>query len=204
MLSACGVDQNEAKARPLPEDRKALAPGVYRSEEFEPSLSFRVGEGWEYVPIEASDELHIAREQGTGGLGFAVTHDVYKPTKTGTPNVVEAPEDLVGWHQHHPYLRTSKPKPVTVGGAEGVRFDVVVDELPDDYHGRCGSGCVDVARLSSGSQTFLGEGYTLRLTILEDVEGKIVELGFVSSASDFDGFAPEAQKVIDTVKWRSP
>jgi hypothetical protein len=117
---------------------------------------------------------------------------------------VEAPEDLVGWHQHHPYLRTSKPKPVTVGGVEGVRFDVEVDELPDDYFGRCGSGCVDVARLSSGSQTFLGEGYKLRLTILEDVEGKTVELGFVSSASDFDEFAPEAQKVIDTVKWKSP
>ena len=205
LLSACGGGEKESnKARPLPEDRKALAPGVYRSEEFEPSLSFRVGEGWEYVPPEASDELHIAQEEGTGGLGFAVTHDVYKPSKTGTPNVVEAPEDLVGWHQHHPYLRTSKPKPVTVGGVEGVRFDVEVDELPDDYFGRCGSGCVDVARLSSGSQTFLGKGYKLRLTILEDVEGKTVELGFVSSAGDFDKFAPEAQKVIDTVKWQSP
>jgi hypothetical protein len=204
VLGACGGGQKEAEARPLPEEREALQPGEYRSEEFEPSLSLRVGEGWEYVPIEASDEHHIAREQGTGALGFAVTHEVYKPTKTGTPNVVEAPEDLVGWHQHHPYLRTSKPKPVTVGGVEGVRFDVVVNELPDDYHGRCGSGCVDVARLSSGSQTFLGEGYKLRLTILEDVEGKTVELGFVSSASDFDEFAPEAQKVIDTVKWKSP
>jgi hypothetical protein len=204
VLGACGGGQKEAEPRPLPEEREALQPGEYRSEEFEPSLSFRVGEGWEYVPPEASDELHIAREQGTGALGFAVTHEVYKPTKTGTPNVVEAPEDLVGWHQHHPYLRTTEPKRVTVGGVEGVRFDVEVDDLPDDYHGRCGSGCVDVARLSSGSQTFLGEGYKLRLTILEDVEGKTVELGFVSSASDFDGFAPEAQKVIDTVKWRSP
>jgi hypothetical protein len=204
VLGACGGGQKEAEPRPLPEERQALQPGEYRSEEFEPSLSFRVGEGWQYVPPEASDELHIAREQGTGALGFSVTHEVYKPTKTGTPNVVEAPEDLVGWHQHHPYLRTTEPKPVTVGGVEGVRFDVKVDDLPDDYHGVCGSGCVDVARLSSGSQTFLGEKYTLRLTILEDMEGKTVELGFVSSAGDFDGFAPEAQKVIDTVKWRSP
>ncbi len=31
--------------RPLPEERRALRPGEYRSEEFEPSLSFRVGEG---------------------------------------------------------------------------------------------------------------------------------------------------------------
>jgi hypothetical protein len=201
VTSACGGGDPESKARPLPEEERALQPGVYRSEEFEPSLSFRVGEGWKYQPIEASDELHIAREQGTGALGFVVPHQVYKPTKTGTPNVVEAPEDLVGWYQHHPYLRTTEPRQVTVGGVEGVRFDVAVDDLPDDYRGRCGSGCVDVARLSSGSQTFLGEGYKVRLTILEDVGGKTVELAFASSAGDFDEFAPEAQKVVDSVKW---
>ena len=42
MLSACGGaggGQEQAnKARPLPEDPKALRPGEYRSEEFEPSL----------------------------------------------------------------------------------------------------------------------------------------------------------------------
>jgi hypothetical protein len=203
VLGACGGEK-DAKARPLPEDRKDLQPGVYRSEEFEPSLSFRVGEGWGYVPIEASDELQIVREHGTGGLGFVVSHEVYKPTKTGTPNVVEAPRDLVGWFQHHPYLRTSEPKPVTVGGVEGVRFDMVVDDLPDDHRGRCGSGCEDIGRLSSGSETFLGEGYKLRLTILEDVEGKTVSIGFASSAGDFEEFAPEAQKVVDSVKWKGP
>jgi hypothetical protein len=203
-LSACGGGEQEIQPRPLPEDEKALQPGVYRSEEFEPSLSFRVGEGWAYEPIEASDQLQIFREQGTGGLGFGVPHHVYKPTKTGTPNVVEAPEDMLGWYQHHPYLRTTEPKPVTVGGVEGVRFDMVVDDLPDGYRGRCGSGCVDGARLRSGSQTFLGEGYTLRLTILEDVEGKTVELGFACWGGEFEAFAPEAQKVIDSVKWQSP
>jgi hypothetical protein len=204
VTSACGGGEPESKARPLPEDEKALQPGVYRSEEFEPSLSFRVGEGWAYEPIEASDQLQIFREQGTGGLGFGVPHHVYKPTKTGTPNVVEAPEDMLGWYQHHPYLRTTEPKPVTVGGVEGVRFDMVVDDLPDGYRGRCGSGCVDGARLRSGSQTFLGEGYKIRLTILEDVEGKTVELGFACWGGEFEAFAPEAQKVIDSVKWQSP
>ena len=42
-LSACGGDEKKAKARPLPEDPKALRPGTYRSEEFKSSLSFRVG-----------------------------------------------------------------------------------------------------------------------------------------------------------------
>jgi hypothetical protein len=69
-LSACGGDEKKAKARPLPEDPKALRPGTYRSEEFKPSLSFRVGKGWSSSPLlEASDVLQITRGQ-TAGLGF--------------------------------------------------------------------------------------------------------------------------------------
>ena len=50
-LSACGGGgEKEAKVRPLPEEEKALPPGVYRSEEFKPSLSFRVGKGWTNMP----------------------------------------------------------------------------------------------------------------------------------------------------------
>jgi hypothetical protein len=59
-LTACGggpVQEEKAEARPLPEERQALRPGEYRSEEFEPSFSFRVGEGWTTVPPEASDGL---------------------------------------------------------------------------------------------------------------------------------------------------
>src|SRR5688572_21311926 len=90
-LSACGGDEKKAKARPLPEDEKALRPGTYRSEEFKPSLTFHVGRGWSSSPLpEASDSLGIARGQ-LEGLGFANVQDVYKPTRTGSQNVVDAP-----------------------------------------------------------------------------------------------------------------
>jgi hypothetical protein len=82
-VSACGGDEKKAKARPLPEEPKALRPGTYRSEEFNPSLSFRVGKGWSSSRfLEASDVLQIARGQ-TAGLGFFNVQEVYKPTKTG-------------------------------------------------------------------------------------------------------------------------
>jgi hypothetical protein len=37
---------------------------------------------------------------------------------------------------------------------------------------------------------------------LEEVKGETVMMGFGSPTSEFEEFAPEAQKVIDTVKWR--
>ena len=43
--SACGGVEKEAEVRHLPEEAKALQPGPYRTEEFEPSFSFRVGKG---------------------------------------------------------------------------------------------------------------------------------------------------------------
>jgi hypothetical protein len=206
-LSACGGDEKKAKARPLPEEPKALRPGTYRSEEFKPSLSFHVGKGWSSSPLEeASDFLEITRGQ-TAGLNFTNVQEVYKPTKTGSANVVDAPKDMVGWLQQHPYLQTSKPEPVTVGGVKGLQFDVVLGDLPQTYSGTCTTivgnpNCVDLARLSTGEPILLVEGDKAGVIVLEDLEGETVTIGFFSPASEFEEFAPEAQKVIDTVKWR--
>jgi hypothetical protein len=205
-LSACGGGEKKAKARPLPEDPKTLRPGTYRSEEFKPSLSFHVGKGWSSAPLEASDVLQIAWGQ-TAGLGFVNVQKVYKPTKTGSANVVDAPKDMVGWLQQHPYLQTSKPEPVTVGGVKGLQFDVVLGDLPQTYSGTCTTivgnpNCVDLVRLSTGEPIFLAEGYKVGVIVLEDLEGETVTIGFVSPASEYEELVPEAQKVIDTVKWR--
>jgi hypothetical protein len=216
-LSACGGEkQQELKPQPLPEEQQELRPGVYRSEEFKPSLSFRVGEGWSNSPPEASDALllQLTRDE-TVGLGFVNAQEVYKPTKTGTPKVVEAPEDMVGWFQQHPYLRTSEPEPVTVGGVKGVQFEMVVKDLPENYSGPCVwylRDCVDIFETSSVVESEVvggsGEGWIAfrkdnkqRLFVLEDVKGKTVTMGFTIPATEFDEQAPEAQKVIDSVEW---
>ena len=65
-LSACGGDQEEAKARPLPEGPKALRPGEYRSVEFKPSLSFRVGKGWEVSELQQKPYFGILHEYRGG------------------------------------------------------------------------------------------------------------------------------------------
>jgi hypothetical protein len=204
-LSACGGGGQEQvnTPSPLPEVEKALRPGEYRSEEFKPSFSFRVGEGWATTALpEMSDALLITRGHETGGLGFTNVQEVFKPTKPGSPNVVEAPEDIVGWFQQHPYLQTAKPEPVTVGGVKGEQFDVVVGDLPADYYGECGSNCVDLFRVGGAYPVSLWEEDKARFIVLEDVKGETVLMGFVSPATKFDEHAPEAQKVIDSVEWR--
>jgi len=86
-----------------------LRPGEYRSEEFEPSLSFRLGKSWTNLAPEASDVFGL-RQGETRWVGFTNAQDDYKPTTTGTSKVVKAPKDMVGWFQHHPYLQTNKPE----------------------------------------------------------------------------------------------
>jgi hypothetical protein len=40
-----------------------------------------------------------------------------------------------------------------------------------------------------------------RVFVLEDVKGDTVMIWFAATPDEFDEFAPEAQKVVDSVKW---
>jgi hypothetical protein len=198
-LVACEADEwhRVSKPRPLPEDPTLLYPDVYRSEEFKPAFSFRVVEGWSNVPLEAPNVLQIARGE-KARLAFTNVQLVYK---SSTLEIVEAPKDMVGWFQRHPYLKADKPEPATVGGIEGVQFDVVVEDLPKDYYGVCGSDCVDLFRTGSNHRHVLVEGERQRVIVLEDVKGETVTIYYSSPATEFDEFALEAQRVLDSVKW---
>ena len=212
MLSACGGGQEQAsKPRPLPEDEKALRPGEYRSEEFKPSLTFKLGKEWANDPPEVSEELGLTwRWKGTANFFFFNFQKVFEPTKSGFENEVDAPKDMVSWFQHHPYLHTSKPKPVTVGGVKGKQFDVVA-EVPDSYTGICSTqpnaapGCVDISELTSGTGLVaFAEGFKERIIVLEDVRGKTVTIDFgAPPGKKFDEFTSESQNLVDSVKWRS-
>src|SRR5215204_1291255 len=202
-VSACGGagGQEQAKGRPLPQDPKALSPGEYHSVKFKPALSFKVGKGWENAAEELPAFILLGYEGGTGVnyLTFANVKEVFKP---GTLEVVDAPKDLVGWLQHHPYLKTSKPQPVTVGGVKGEQLDVLV-ELPKDYSvdPEC-SDCVDIAPLSNDQEAAIFmEVNKRKVIVLEDVKGDTVMIWFAAPPDEFDEFAPEAQKVVDSVKW---
>jgi hypothetical protein len=66
----------------------------------------------------------------------------------------------------------------------------------------CGSDCVDLFRSDSGLKLGLGEEDKEREIILEDVKGETVIIRFGGPATEFDEFAPDAQKLIGSVEWR--
>jgi hypothetical protein len=202
-LSSCGGagGQEKAKARPLPlyPTENALRPGEYHSVKFKPPLSFKVGKGWINTAEQLSDIIELGQQGEIGNLTFANVKEVFKP---GTTNVVEAPKDLVGWLQHHPYLNTSKPQPVTLGGVKGEQLEVLVDHLPKDPNGYCGSDCLDILNQSSGDQIgYFREVNKRKVIVLGDVKGDTVVIWYAAPLDVFDEFAPEAQKVVDSVKW---
>ena len=204
-VGACGAPDEEARPRPLPDGPQKLEPGSYRTEQFEPAFSFRVGGGWSTPQPEAYDLLVITRGAEGGVLGFTNLEGAhfYKPTDKGTPYMMDVPKDVVGWLRGHPYLETQGTDPVEMGGVEGVRLDLVVGDLPGGHYSEwCGSGCVPLIRFGSGSPPLtLWQEDKARLIVLEDVGGKTVVTGFAIQATEFDEHAPEAQKVLDTVQW---
>jgi hypothetical protein len=211
VLSACGGVEKEGKVRHLPDEARLLQPGQYRTEEFEPSFSFKVGKGWKNGTPEAFDVM-LLTGGGRDRLGAVNVQRVYEPSRSGRPIVSSTPKDLVRWLEHHPYLKTSDPEPVSVGGVEGKQLDVVVaKDLPEDNHsGVCSpiaepeEECVDLFWLSThgNAPIFVLESDKVRLIVLQnELTGQTVALGYVTQSTNFDEFAPEAQKVIDTIEW---
>jgi hypothetical protein len=209
-MSACagggGGEQQQPKARPLPDSAQDLRPGEYRAEPFKPALAFTVGKGWALECSARDDNVCLLPPGEQTLFRFLNVAEVYKPSELidMSGETTSLPQDLVGWFEQHPYLQTDKPEPVTVGGIKGEQIDVVVGELPKDYpEGLCGgSDCVQLTVGSFGEEWAVEEGNKDRLTVLEDVKGETVIIDFGSPAAKFDEYWPEAEKVVQSVKWK--
>jgi hypothetical protein len=208
-VNACGGgaggEQQQPKARPLPESAQDLRPGEYRTEVFKPALSFTVGKGWALECPEGDDDVCLLPPGEVTRFKFLNVTEVYKPSKLidMSGETTPPPADLVGWFEQHPYLQTDKPQPVTVGGIKAQQIDVVVGDLPKDYpEGLCGGfDCVQLSQFNFGDWA-VEEAYKDRLTVLEDVKGQTVIIDFVSPAAEFDEYWPEAEKVVESVQWK--
>ena len=210
-LSACGGgtagggEHQQAEGRPLPKFNQASLPaGRYHTTEFKPSLSFRItGNDWRFEgpsgtlgDPEHPDYLFFQRvpEVEISFFNVRKLKGVYKlggPQEEIEP--VPAHDELVGWFQHHPYLKTSKPELISVEGVKGVQFDVDVVNLQKGTH------CVNVFALSTGGPSeACGFGnQPERYIVLEDVKDVPVVIRYGGE----NKFVPVAEKVLQSVEW---
>jgi hypothetical protein len=188
-----------------------IYPGRYVTREFEPPFSFEVGESWQST-AESTDGVFIGAEpegdqQLLSDLLFTNPLHVFDPTSVSEPKELSAPEkaeEWVSWFQSHPNLDTSKPIPVSVGGASGMRIDVTPASTPEDYpRDVCGEqSCVPLYKGSTSESTIVsGEGFKDRFVIV-DVGGETVVIDVAAPTDKFDEFLPKAQEVLDTVEWK--
>jgi len=186
-----------------------IYPGRYAAREFEPAVSFEVGEGWEFVEMRGGVGALITTGPKGGQLLFTNPSHVFDPSNPSERKKVPAPQNAdewVSWFQRHPNLNTSKPVPVSVGGASGMQIDVTASSTLEDYpRNICFSNpCVPLYP-TSASPIYVqpsDEGEKDRFVIV-DVGSQTVIINVFAPAGKFDAFSPKAQKVLDTVEWKS-
>jgi hypothetical protein len=219
-LNACGGDlaggseHQQTEGRPLPKYGQASLPaGRYHTTEFEPSLSFRIpGDDWRFEgpsgtlgDPEHPDYLFFQRvpEAEIAFFNLRKVKGIYKstgqnrpiPEASGTIEPVPTPDELVGWFQHHPYLKTSKPEPVTVGGVKGVQFDVACANLQKT------DKQVEIFGLSTGGPSAVFYLKQEHFIVLKDVNGVPVVIQYSDLKDHYDKFEPEVEKVLKSVRW---
>jgi hypothetical protein len=201
---------NGAKA--LPGGLVPLPPGRYVTRDFEPTLSFEVGEGWEILEAGGPTLFSIAR-----GASLDTLYPPYPqalsflnpPEEVSDPEhpeklvpAPETPDDWAAWFQEHRYLEADEPKLACFGEAPGKQFDSWVAPLPDDYYSSKCVGRYPPLWSIPGAQYWCGEPGTRSREIVLKVEDEAVIIDITASDGKFDGFVSEARKVIDTVEWR--
>ena len=186
-------------------------PGRYAPKEFEPAVSFDLGEGsgWQLAaPAETPGILSFtARPDGElVQLFFTHPRHVFDPTNPSEAKELPAPENAeewVSWFQRHPNLDTSKPVPASVGDATGKQIDITASSTLENYPQKvCDEQpCVPLYPLSKGNPLRSYEEWKDRFVIL-DVGGETVLIDFGASTDKFSEFLPKAQKVLDSVEWK--
>ncbi len=215
-LTACGgssAQEEQAnkekadKVHHIPEDSQTyegepLPSGDYVTEEFKPAMSFGLDKGWIRGGPETRDAWGLQDiENDAFWLFFTTAEEVYDPKGSDGLKLTQAPEDIAAWLQANPHLKTEQPKPTSVGGEKGVRFDAIVTGAVESP--LC-PGCVDLPLFheSAGATAGVEKGEKLRFIVLDDVKGQTVTIFVETTPQAFEEFLPKAQQVIKTVEWK--
>ena len=203
-LPACGDDDDAGSGEASRAEAELISgtpkPGVEYTATFRPRVILRFPEpGWEvlrdtevYTSFIRPAEVGPRRVSEVQPLAFIHPTQVYDPTRPDT--LVRAPADIEAWLRKHPALSADPAEPVSVGGADGVRF--TVRGPPDGrYLEECAGTRCKKLFYTEGIQVFaIRPGQEIELTVL-DVDGEPVVIGVDPAVR------AEAQQVIDEMRF---
>jgi len=183
---------------------------TYDTENFQPAFRFEVAGEWQFTAPDTTDTLSILMEGSEGGgVLFTNPQGIFDPNDLSKPpggfTKSHKADIWVSWLQRHPYLDTSKPVPVSVGSASGQLIDVTYSSTPENFpQDICGEEpCVPLytgSTKESTSQSY--EGIKERFIILNVGEETVI-IDISAPEGKFEKFVPKAQKLLDTVEWKS-
>jgi hypothetical protein len=194
-----------------------LAPGRYVLVNARPRLSMELGAGWRDPERDETDGFAMGwtkdaskEDAPVGGFSMGRIQVVLDGPCRESPTraVDQSPKGLVDWLTAHPWLRTTQPLPVNVGGYSGLRVDVtrgkspkgscaVDPELPADLQALLAER---VYLFLFADDTFwLGPDERFRLIVI-DVDGAPVSF-LAYSTSGFDDFMPHVDSVLASIRF---
>jgi len=192
----------------LPPRPTNLAPGTYVAEEFEPSISFRVGKGWAMNNPEKKDHFSIYSRAFTESdkepgavLTFVDVRTIFDAKAPTEDNIHLAPKDLLAWFRHHPRVDISNPVPTIVGGVPAQRFDASVTSLAEERLDEC-PDCLPLFGLRYEEPISIVKGFDQRIVLVQDLGSESVAIILYAPPDRFDEYLSKAQEVLDTVSWR--
>jgi hypothetical protein len=115
-----------ASSTPTPEGSAplrvgSLQPGRYHTNVFDPQVTFTLGSGWMNLFADDNDEVALERS-GPAFLGFSRATQVV----AADGQVMDAPEDLVGWLSEHRAHDVRATRPTEIAGLAGTVLEVDV------------------------------------------------------------------------------
>lgn len=128
-MTASPTSSDISVAAPAAERNRQLDPGTYGSEVFTTPLTFTVPSGWKV----------FEDEPGQFGLALVANDGpcicVWRDVRVAAKSCAEHPEagvagsaaGITTWLAGREGLKTTKPKPVTVGGLRGFQMDLRLD-----------------------------------------------------------------------------
>ena len=221
LLAGCSSDADKQTSTATPECPNPeggtclgpLKPGEYQTSTFEPQLKYTLPAGWtNFEDLPGNFLLFQDEDSQDGALGgsylgiyqniAAASIECNEGPQTG---VGTNPKDLVAWYRSVPGLIVSKPKPVTVGGLDGLEIDLSLE--PDVDTCRFGPNTGIPLIIGGGVSDLhhvIVEGLDVRLVILGWEDGNVtLEVTNVKEQHSAAEFRSLVQPIIDSLEFKA-